>query len=280
VLALLTVLLSFQLSAGSPPDATTVPSSVHESLTERLAKSELELLELSHIARGKQQVAIFTYRHTSQDWPYGTGLVVYPAADAPIEWLFFHPGDFGIHSVRWVDLDGDRRDDLYSLAGQEDVFTTYAFVRPDRDDTGGQESFVKAYEFSDAYVSLFDFDSDGVPELLQPVDPKDVNEEECDCLNELTKAQIDEISSAYRRFAGPYDRLNFDYNLESYPVINLCLFEQVRILRVEGQTVKEVGREYPQHWSWRRAMLAGLKFPEDSCCPQQVAELLDSLDGR
>ena len=276
----LAVVLSLLVAEGPTVAPTGLPVVVHEALTKHLAASDLELLGVSPGTGDELRVARFSYRHKSEDWPYGSGVVVYASPTDEMEWLFLHPGDFGVHSVSWVDLNGDSRDDLYFLAGAEDVFETYAFVRQGDGGSDSQEAFVPTYEFSGAYVSVFDFDEDGMPEFLEPLDPTDQSGEDCGCANGLTQEQLDEVSSAYFRFAGAFDHLNFDYNLAAYPLISLRVFQSVRILQINGTVVNDVGHEFSQHWKWRQAMLENVRFPDSACCQRVVQACLGDLSQR
>ena len=186
-------------------------------------------------------------------------------------WYIQDNSDFPPHTFAYLDFNGDAKKDLLVLGGFEDVSYSKIFLQK-RLATFDQDNFQRAYINHNEYISLFDFEGDGEPSILEIVYPENYDKEkELDRqmnyfgldyvedfpLNDPIKATM---RAEYARLAIVQGSKNFTYNLpEAYPIWNLRIESPIRILQFEGDEVVDVTTDFPEHLEWRLAILAQIQ---------------------
>jgi hypothetical protein len=136
-------------------------------------------------------------------WPYGNGFAVADRASGEVLWIYLHNGDCPPHEIRWLDFDGDGREDIFFHAGFEDVFTTHLYLNRVRSSRYAVSHFAQAYENDDVYAVVVDLDADGRPELLAP-DAYLPEDDPCAAAFAEVAAASEAWNEEYRRVAGRF----------------------------------------------------------------------------
>ena len=226
----------------------------------------------------------FTYQMRGQEWPYGSGFALWLDIDgdrAP-RWWYLHRGDSGPGQIFWADLNDDRRSDIYFLAGEEDVYSTYLFVNRGDASAFTDSAFTLAYSSENDYSTLVDLDADGTPEIIDSGHPGDQHVDfppGCDIL-EIPPDVRDDAAREYRRIVGAFGGANFDYGRSGSELEMLHLLDPVRILRARGAGVEDVTRDFPDHLRWRAGLLERLRGAGGGeACRRAIEEVLGRMEA-
>ncbi len=198
----------------------------------------------------------FGYTSEGSDWPYGTGLAVLDRTSEALVWVYQHHGSFGPHTFEWADFDGDGRQDLFLLAGFEDVFQTHIYLNRIASSQFGLSNFAIGYRNDEMYAVVMDFDGDSLPELLihEPRDDEDSIERiRCGGISSFDDLAA-EVTAEYERLVGTFDRFNYKYGVASYPVINMFVTNRIRIRQLHTRN-RWVTKEFKEHLRWRLDVL-------------------------
>ena len=197
-----------------------------------------------------------------------------------IDWF----GDFQPHSKVWLDFNSDGLKDLFFFAGQENIFSTYIYLWNVQSDSFSTSNLMLAYKNENSYSVIIDMDNDGQPEILDsghsgkehinhncfpsdfsPLIPDDVKKD---------------ITSEYWRLAGKFDRFNFTYNMpEHYPIFSMCIFDPIKIYKIDGTVLRDVTVQYQNHLKWRLMVLERILPANHGDCQPMVESVIDYLSN-
>ena len=236
-----------------PPADTPSPTDQVASLLPGL---RIAWLDSTRADSGPYGLLHFAYTSEGSDWPHGRGLAIWDRTSAAPVWIYQHHGDFGPHTFEWGDFDGDGRQDLFLLAGFEDVFQTSIYLNRIASSQFGLSNFAIGYRNDDVYTPVLDFDGDSLPELLitEPQGDAD-NIDILRCRGILGFDDLAaEIAAEYARLVGTFDRFNYRYGMSNYAGINMSITDRIRILQLHPRR-RWVTREFPEHLRWRLDVL-------------------------
>lgn len=222
------------------------------------------------------------YRPRRGEWPYGTALLLWREEPVEVVARVRHDGDFRPHGVLWTDLDGDGRSDLWFLAGEEEVFETYAYLNRIGDAAGPREALVPAYRNLNDYSTLLDVDGDGIAEILDSGHAGDehVGMPECEGA-ELPRDLRADAVAAYGELAGRFGDDNFEYAMErevAAPWL-LHLGDPVRLLSLRGGELRDVSRDHPGALRRLRALTVQRRDAVDEdACRARIDEGIAGID--
>jgi hypothetical protein len=220
----------------------------------------------------------FKERNPKEPWPYGSGIIIVDESNSDNEVIWYNLiyGDFGAHTLSWIDFDNDGDKDLYHLVGFEDVFKSRLFLN--QINTRDRVPFKMIYNNNIAYCVLVDFNKDGFPEILNQV--KKIDLEDYDW-NPAFKFKLEEdekqkIAKEYDRIVGNFDQFNFDYNMPNhYKEFSISISSDVNILSVINDTVVDVSGNYPDHFCFRGNIIMNI-----SEVGSEIKPLLNELENK
>lgn len=216
----------------------------------------------------------FQLEQSSSD--YGSVISVVDSKSGDLLWVRTVYGDFGPHTIKLIDFDGDNRDDLWVLAGFEDVFSTELFLNRIDSQQFSLTNFVPGFSSQDVYATLLDFNKDGYPEIMFPKGPvtnegmSDQYIEKANCLS-FSDEVIQLAMEEYYRLVGKFESANFDFNLKSYPAFSLFIDSNVEILSKYPKN-KFVTNEYSNHFNWRRDLISKRISESDEGCKKIISD--------
>lgn len=225
---------------------------------------------------------------TEGNWPNGSWLVLWsPQGGAPI-WANEWKSEMGnMHTVKWMDFNGDGLLDLWVLSGEEDEYLTELFLSQkgalnssqNQTPRFNQRALVKRYESNTSYSSLLDVDGDGLPEILDD-GLKAKSEEDSLCVYgekplELGNGVFEAASTQYQGLAGRFAQDNPTYAMPAvYEALALKLFAPVRLLKV-SKSGKLIAASLPvEHLKWREAVLTDTAAAASADCSAMAKRLL------
>ena len=266
--------------------SSAVDSSLRSVLTEF---KNLKYYSRDSIPESGFSWILFYYWNKPGEFPYGRGLAIWNNKTEQVIWKYLHHGDFGPHTISWVDIDGDAHKDLIFLAGLEDVFSTYIYKWNLMGDTYSEDNLVLVYQNNNDYSVLMDLNSDGLPEVLDSGyegfyhqgDTSAMGENECFGLT-VSDSLRDVIKSRYYSIVGNYHESNFDYGMpSSAPFINMFIFDPIKILGFESGVKSEVSHLYQDEFEWRIGILSEIRsHMDDPCALSRVDSTLRYLRKR
>lgn len=159
--------------------------------------------------------------------------------------------DFPPHTFSFLDFNGDGKKDLYTFAGFEDVFNTNLFINQTGSDR--KEPFKLVFSNGLSYCPLFDFNHDGIPEILSSTNEIEDLPLEGQRFTNLANTLI---MKEYDKIVGSFNQYNYDYNMPStYKEFSLELFSDVKILSINSDSIVDVSHQYPDHFKFRIQVL-------------------------
>ena len=235
-----------------------------------LPGTDLYPLGIEDASNAQISVSMFGFRLVQSSNDYGTVVTVLDSKSGQLLWAHIFYGDFGPHTIKLIDFDGDGRDDLWLLSGFEDVFASHLFLNRIDSDQFSLTSFVPGFASDEVYATLLDFNKDGYPEILFPrdnalIDPWEVYDiTDAQCFK-LSKEIVELVKKEYFRLVGRFDSANFDYNMDSYPVHALFVNNKIQVISKYPEN-KFVTNKYADHLKWRLEITKKrLSESSDSC---------------
>jgi hypothetical protein len=190
-------------------------------------------------------------------------------------------GDFGPHSLEWIDFDGDGKKDLFFFAGFDEALATRVYLWRLDTPSPSEEALVEVYANDSEYSVIVDFDGDGRPEILDSGHPVR-GQVEYDCWEYKLKTPLavrDALAVEYRSLARGFDQFNFTYNMpEDYPSMSMKILDPIRVLRIEGSSVVDVTTRYPNHLRWRLGLLREIRAANSGECLALVDSVISYLE--
>jgi len=170
--------------------------------------------------------------------------------------------DFPPHTFSFVDFNQDGKKDLFVYAGFEDVTTTKVFLN--QVSSNRKKPFNLIFSNDNSYCALFDFNNDGIPELLNPIYKDDYNSlsaydnPKSDHQNGDNTALL--IDNEYDKVIGKFNTYNYDYKMPDHNKrISLKILNKVSILSFKNDTIVDVSTKYPDHYRFRIEALKSFK---------------------
>ncbi|NVK83186.1 MAG: VCBS repeat-containing protein [Cytophagia bacterium] len=171
--------------------------------------------------------------------------------------------DFPPHTFYFIDFNGDGEKDLICFSGFEDVFTTELFLNQSK--TENKKVFKPVFFSDNSYSSIFDFDKDGIPEILNVLDELEWSPTPGYTIPKSTEALIQE---EYDNIIGGYDEYTFRYGMpDVYKEFAIDLMAKVEILRLSGDSMINVSSEFPNHFDFRLKALNSLEIDSEDVKP-------------
>lgn len=171
------------------------------------------------------------------------------------------------HHFAWVDFDGDAREDLIVLSGQEDVAWTEIYVN--------QEKKFQLLLFSEKeYGVVVDADRDEKADIFLASRREDENNA-CSSLG-FPPTLAGQIKDKYQSISAKYKDVNYTYDMpEEHPVLNMYMLQKIQILKYAPRQKKMIDQtsQFQDHIAWRINILEKvLKIKDKIIWDGDVAE--------
>ena len=261
--------------------ATSHIPSLTEQVSALLPGLKITWLDTAIAGGGPYGLFHFAYSSQESDWPYGKGMAIWDRPSENLVWVYQHHGSFGPHTFEWADFDGDGRQDLFFLAGFEDVFETHIYLNRVASSQFGLSNFATGYRNDEVYAVVLDFDGDSLPELL--IHEPDGDEDSIELLSCQPVSAFDdlaaEVAAEYERLVGTFDSFNFKYGygVAGYPMI-MFITDRIQILRLHTSP-RLATNEFTEHLRWRLDVLDRLRSRLAAQCVAPVDSTRSYLMG-
>jgi len=267
------------------PGSDTIGSAGHYSVLDttvlRTIGAQLGGAQLQTIRRVEDIDSIFGSVHFDYHVPStdqsGQAIAVF-SRSGEVPWLLRFPAWPSIHHLVWRDFNGDSLPDLFFLAGEEEASMTYLYVN--RLLRGSAPPLALSLADSSEYLSVFDIDRDGKPELVglaqlpgmpqaeryvEPDDPKA-------CVDSIPDRHWQRVRDEFVAGVGAFHAANFKFRQEKrsedeesfdYPVDGVI--GPTRIWNIVGDSAKDVTSRFRERLLTRLAILDTL---DDRASPE------------